>query len=143
MALRFPDSMEECIYFTRRIIGSGKAAAWVFRQPCTACKKGMMGKPVDEKTGKAKIRALEYTCSSCHASIEKKEYEETLSCNIQYTCPSCGKSGEAVAPFKRKSFEGVPAIVFQCASCSKKLGITKKMKEGKKKAAVDAEDDDF
>lgn len=143
MALPFPNSMDECVYFTRRVADKGKIIAWVPRQPCQACKKGMMGKPVDEKTGKAKIRAQEYSCSSCSNRVEKTEYEDTLMCNIQYTCASCGKSGEAQAPFKRKSFDGVPAIVFQCSSCNTKIGITKKMKEGKKKKAVDVGDDDF
>lgn len=135
--------MDECTYFTRRAAGKGKAIAWVFRKTCEKCKKGMMGKPLDEKTGRAKIRALEYACHECGYSVEKQEYEATLTCNIQYVCDGCNASGETTAPFKRKVFDGVPAIVFSCVSCGKKQGITKKMKEGKKKGKQEDTDDDF
>ncbi|MBW2966927.1 hypothetical protein KY362_00415 [Candidatus Woesearchaeota archaeon] len=124
-----PNSMEELIYFTRRNIGSGTAQAWVYKGPCPKCGKGKMGKPVDEKTGKVKIRAKEYVCPECGHSVEKKSYEETLHCEITYTCPECGNSGEAEVPFKRKKFQGMDAVVFQCGKCNAKIPITKKMKE--------------
>ena len=60
MALREPVSMDECVYFTNRNIGKGKIRAWVFRENCPKCNKGLMGKPRDSKTGKAKIRTEEY-----------------------------------------------------------------------------------
>jgi len=144
MALKKPNSMEECIYFTRRAMDSGKIMAWVFREACSKCKKGLMGKPVDAKTGSAKIRALEYVCPSCKYTVSKAEYEDTLTCNIEYTCPKCKKSGEATAPFKHKTFQGVPAIVFECGACKEKIGITKKMKATKKgkKAGSDKADSD-
>ena len=52
---------------------------------------------------------------------------------IQYTCPECGHEGEATTPYQKKTFEGVKGYVFECGGCGKKLAITKKMKEGKKK----------
>ncbi len=46
MALRQPESMDEVIYFTRRVIGNGKAVAWVYRKDCPEC-GAKMGNPVD------------------------------------------------------------------------------------------------
>ena len=88
-----------------------------------------MGKPVDEKTGKVKVRAKEYVCPECGYTVEKKAYEETLMCEIQYTCPECGNVGEESVPYKRKTFQGMKAIVFQCGKCKAKIPITKKLKE--------------
>ncbi|MBD3303717.1 hypothetical protein GF343_01105, partial [Candidatus Woesearchaeota archaeon] len=84
MVLRLPDSMEECVYFTRRNIDKGKVVAWVFKEKCPKCGKALMGKPKDEKTGKVKIRAKEYVCPECGYTAEKGEYEDTLTVNIQY-----------------------------------------------------------
>jgi len=131
--MKEPESMNECVYFTRRKIGDGKAMAWVLKQDCPECGKAKMGKPVDEKTGKPKIRAKEYVCPECKHTVEKKEYEETLMCGINYTCPACKKDGSIEVPFVRKSFQGVKAVVFKCEHCGEKIGITKKMKAPKKK----------
>ena len=133
MALRFPESMSECVYFTRRSIGNGKAVAWVFREECPSCKKALMSKPKDEKTGKAKIRASEYICPECNHSVEKAEYEDTLTCNIQYTCPECQNAGEVQVPYKRKSYKGAKSVLFNCEKCDAKIAITKKMKALKEK----------
>ncbi len=134
MTLKQPSSMEECVYFTQRNLGeTGFAKTWVFRNPCVKCKKALMGKPHDPKTGKAQIRAKEYVCPSCKYTVEKQEYEDTLTANIEYTCPSCNKDGETQVPYKRKKVEGVESIQFECKSCKTKLNITKKMKEIKKK----------
>ena len=142
MALKQPSSMDECIYFTRRtLMGAGKAMAWAIKQPCPKCKKAMMGKPVDG--GKVKIRAKEYVCPACSYTAEKLEYEATLTCDIIYTCPKCKHEGEASVPYKRKAWQGVKAIVFECGKCKEKLGITKKLKEGKKKDEDADDDDDF
>ena len=92
-----------------------------------------MGKPRDPKTGAAKIRAKEYVCPECNHTVEKIEYEDTLTANIAYTCPHCKNQGETTTPFKRKSFEGVKAIVFLCEKCKQKIPITKKMKAVGKK----------
>ena len=138
MALRFPESAEECVYLTRRTIKDGKVVAWVFKETCPKCKKAKMGKPKDEKTGKVKIRAKEYVCPECGHTVEKKAYEETLTCNIEYTCPHCGNKGELQVPFKRKKVQvfdeeaqkkkSMDAVKFQCQKCGKDILITKKMK---------------
>jgi predicted RNA-binding Zn-ribbon protein involved in translation (DUF1610 family) len=128
MTLKEPESMEECIYFTRRTIDNGKAMAWVFKEKCPKCGKALMGKPLDPKTGGAKIRAKEYVCPKCGYTVPKKEYEDTLTANIKYTCPKCGNQGETQIPFRRKSFQGVQALVFECGKCKAKIPITKKMK---------------
>lgn len=146
MAFEIPDSMDECIYFTRRMIGDGgkgKIMAWVIKELCPKCRKGKMGKPVED--GSVKIRAKEYRCPSCGHTVPKDEYEPTLTVMIKYTCPYCGNAGEATTPYKRKTFEGVPSYVFECSKCHKKIGITKKMKAPKKKGAKEeavADDDD-
>jgi predicted RNA-binding Zn-ribbon protein involved in translation (DUF1610 family) len=148
MALKFPNSMDECIYFTNRNIGenkNGKAICWVFKQDCPKCKKAKMGKPIDPKTKRPQIRAKEYVCPACNYTVEKVAYEESLTANIQYTCPKCGFEGEAQVPFKRKSINGVKTLRAFCEKCKEPIDVTKKMKEMKKKgkaAEEDALDDD-
>ena len=126
-----PESMEGLVYITNRIIGNGKIKAWVYKKECPKCHKVKMGKPVEK--GKVKIRAPEYVCPECGYREDKEEHEDTLTVEIKYTCPYCGNSGEATTEYKRKSFEGVKAYVFECGKCGKKIGITKKMKKPKKK----------
>ena len=50
MALKQPESMDECFYFTNRTLeeGKGRATAWVFKPDCPKCGKAKMGKPIDE-----------------------------------------------------------------------------------------------
>jgi|GEM_PF-245415 len=129
MAYNIPESMDDLVYFTRRKItgDKGPIIAWVPKLPCEKCKKGLMGKPRDEKTGRAKVRALEYICSSCGMSEEKKAHETKLSALIIYECPFCKKKGEITTAFARKSWYGKKAIVFACAGCGEKLGVTKKL----------------
>jgi len=138
MGLREPKSADECVYFTRRSMGSGSAKAWVFRGDCPKCKKGLMGKPRNPKTGKPKMRATEYVCPECGHSVEKVEYEESLTANVKYTCPKCGKSDETQVPFKRKKVKIfneedqkekiADALQIVCSKCNEKINITKKMK---------------
>ncbi|PIN81676.1 hypothetical protein COV11_01375 [Candidatus Woesearchaeota archaeon CG10_big_fil_rev_8_21_14_0_10_30_7] len=138
MSLKFPDSMDECAYFTRRANENSKSVVWVFKEKCPECKKGLMGKPRDPKTGKPKIRAKEYTCPECNHTVEKEEYEDTLTANIQYTCPECKHEGETQVSFKRKKVsrfneekgkkESVDAVAYECEKCKTKLLVTKKMK---------------
>ena len=97
-----------------------------------------MGKPRDEKTGRPKIRATEYTCPECSFTMEKGEYEDTLTVNIEYTCPHCEHKGETTESFKRKKVQrlneetgkkqAVETIRFQCGKCEANIDITKKMK---------------
>ena len=129
MGLEMPDTMDDCVYFTRRKFtpNKGKAVAWVRRIPCAVCKKGMMQKPKDEKKGTFKIRSKEFICTECGEVEEKSEHEKKLSAEIIYQCPFCSHDGEIVTPYARKSFYGKKAIVFNCEECDEKLGITKKM----------------
>ena len=139
--------MEECVYFTNRAIGekfTGNAKCWVFKELCPKCKKGMMGKPRAED-GHIQIRAKEYICPACKYTVEKQEYEDTLTANIEYKCPKCGNEAQHQMPFKRKSVMGVKTLRFQCSKCNENIDVTKKMKQIKKKgkaAAEDIDDDD-
>ncbi len=137
MALKYPESMDECVYFTRRAVDSGKAMAWVFKELCPKCKKSMLGKPVEK--GKVKIRAKEYVCPACDHTVEKQVYEDTLTANIAYTCPKCAFAGETQIPYKRKLHQGVKALVFECQKCKTRIPITKKMKTV---GGQDVEDDE-
>ncbi|MFC2135458.1 hypothetical protein ACFLTH_12665 [Bacteroidota bacterium] len=136
MSLKFPESMDECVYFTRRSVDGAKTVAWVFREQCTACGKALMGKPVEK--GKVKTRASEYVCPACNHTVSKDKYEDSLTCNIQYTCPKCFHEGEVQVPFKRKKVQlfdeetqkkkAADAVVFNCEKCEEKIFVTKKMK---------------
>ena len=142
MSLKFPDSMDECVYFTRRADGKAKSVCWVLKEKCSKCKKALMGKPVVD--GKVKIRAKEYVCPNCNHTEEKVAHEEHLTANVQYTCGKCAHAGEIQIQFKRKNVEGVKALVFNCDKCKERILITKKMKDPKKKgraAEEDADDD--
>ena len=124
--------MEKCLYFTNRTLGEkGKIKAWVYKKKCPKCGKAQMSKPINEKTGRPKIRATEYICPECKYVEGKEEHEESLFVEIMYTCPFCDFSGESTVPYKRRTFNGVKAIVFECGKCGEKIGISKKMKEKK------------
>ena len=133
MELKEPSSMNECIYFTNRNLGeNGSARAWVCRPLCPKCKKGRLGKPI-KKNGKVDKKADYYECPECKHQIPMEEEDKLLKVEVKYTCPYCKNVGEATTGYKREKFEGVPAYVFECQKCNKKIGITKKLKEGKKK----------
>ena len=140
MTLKKPSSVQECLYFTNRIIGSGRAVAWVFRKECPKCKKDIMGKP-QKKHGKIDKKADHYVCYSCGYKESSEQVENSLMLNVEYKCPHCGHEGEATSEYKRKTFEGVPSYVFECQKCRRKIGITKKLKEGKKKAKEEDADE--
>ena len=91
-----------------------------------------MGKPI-KKNGKPDKKAEYYECPECKYQIPIGEADKLLKVEVKYTCPYCGNVGEATPEYQRKNFEGVPAYIFVCEKCGKKIGITKKMKEGKKK----------
>jgi predicted RNA-binding Zn-ribbon protein involved in translation (DUF1610 family) len=142
MGLQMPNSVDECIYFTRRAFeNNGRSIAWVRKKPCPKCKKAVMGKPLDPKTKKPKIRADTYECPNCHFSEEKKAHEESLNVEILYTCPHCGNKGDATTQYKRKVWDGVKAYVFECGKCRKTIGLTKKMKERKSRGSSDDDDE--
>lgn len=134
MGFELPKDMSELTYFTRRTLGDkGKVMTWVPKESCTKCKKGLVAKPKDAKTGRPKIRSTEYVCDSCGEEYPKEEYEESLTAYVIFTCPHCGKSGEVKAPFKRKSIAGVKTLRVPCPFCGGNIDITKKMAEPKKK----------
>ena len=139
MSLTEPQSIDECIYFTNRFLdNNGYIRAWVLKEKCPKCNKELMSKPKNPKTGKPKIRADYYECSSCKHKENKEEYEEKLTVNIKYKCPYCSFESELQIPFKRKKIqrfneesqkkETVEATAFQCSKCGKSIYITKKMK---------------
>ena len=133
MALTLPTSMDDLLYFTIRDHKGFKAKAWVYKKECPQCHKAKMSKPVNEKTGKPKIRSTEYLCAGCGYSEDKKEHEASCTLEMKYTCPHCGKEGEGSCPYVRKTFMGVKSYIILCEHCSEKIPITKKMKEPKKK----------
>src|SRR3989344_4090690 len=139
MALQEPKSMDECVYFTNRIIGDkGKIRCWVLREKCSKCRKCLMGKPKNPKTGRAQIRAKEYKCLECGYTVAEQAYEDSLTASIQYICQYCANKGELQVPFKRKkvkvldeeNMKGklIESLRFQCQKCNKNLDVTKKMK---------------
>ena len=138
MTLREPESMDECVYFTNRAIGKGKVRAWVLREQCPKCGKGLMGKPRDRKTGKPMIRAEEYECPECRYNVPKEEYENTLTINVKYTCSKCSNEGEGSAPFQWKKVQrlneetgkkqSIDSIRLICSKCNEKIDVTRKMK---------------
>lgn len=128
MALQDPDSMEELVYFTNREFEEGgQVTCWVRKKECPKCGQGLMGKPRDEKTGGVKVRARIYACPDCGFTMNKKQYEETLTAEIRYTCPHCGKQGETTTLFKRKKIKGVETLRITCEHCGGTIDITKKM----------------
>ncbi|MBN1645897.1 hypothetical protein JW868_02545 [Candidatus Woesearchaeota archaeon] len=130
MTISMPESMDDCFYFTRRVIGNGKVVCWVSKPLCPKCKKAKMGKPVEK--GKVKIRATEYVCPSCNYTVGKAEFEPTLNAEAMYTCPHCRKEGGSTTPYKRKSIGGVQALRFACEHCGGFIDVTKKLAEKKK-----------
>lgn len=135
--LRKPSSMDECVYYTNRLLDKGEITAWVFKDKCPKCQKALMAKPKDPKTGKVKTKASIYLCPACNNSIPKQEYEDTLTINVEYTCP-CGHKGELQTPFQWKKTKiqdsetgkkkSVDVIKFSCEKCKKELYIARKMK---------------
>lgn len=134
MAFITPKSTNEVIYFTNRTLeNNGKIKAWAYKITCPECGKAKMGKPINPKTGRPKIRSTEYTCPECGFTEDKATHESKLTIQAIYTCPECGKEGEGETPYKRKSYLGVPSYIILCEHCNAKIALTKKMKTPKKK----------
>ncbi|MGM5480584.1 MAG: hypothetical protein ACQESC_03935 [Nanobdellota archaeon] len=134
MSITIPESMDDLLYFTRRKLeNDGRIMAWVYRPVCEKCKKGKMGKPVDQKTGRPKVRSKEYVCTECGYEVPKDDLEPSLFLEVKYTCPHCNHEDETTTPYKRKTYKGVPSYVFLCGGCGEKIAITKKMKKPKPK----------
>jgi len=140
MPLRQPESMDECVYFTRRTNPTGTIVAWVFRAQCPACNKGLMGKPIDKK-GKVLKKSPNYICKECKHEAEKEAYEDTLIVNIDYVCPHCGSHAECQVPFKRIKArildeatgkkKNCDVIRFPCAACKTDVDIIKTKTAGR------------
>lgn len=136
--MKDPESIEGCVYFTNRSDDKGYIKAWVLRDKCPNCGEGLMSKPKNPKTGRYKTRAAEYVCDKCGFTIDKNEYEDTLTINIKYKCPGCNYEGELELPFKREKIrivdeetgkkKSVEGIRFQCEKCKENIDIIKKMK---------------
>ena len=99
--------------------------------------KGAVGKPM-KKNGKIDKKAEICKCNSCGYEEPTEQAESGLVLNVDYKCPHCGNEGQTTTEYKRKTFEGVPSYIFECTKCKKKIGITKKLKEPKKKKIADA-----
>ena len=136
MALKKPESMDECVYFTNRDIGSGRAMAWVYRKQCPKCSEGVMGKPIN-KRGKPDKKAPVYECTKCHHQMSNEEAEKIMQLEVDYKCPHCGFEGQTATEYERKSFQGVQSYVFECQKCKAKIPLTKKLKDTKKKGKED------
>lgn len=95
-----------------------------------------MEKPL-KKGGKIDKKSEYYVCNSCGCQESNEQVENGLVLNVEYKCPYCGNEGETTTEYKRKTFEGVPSYVFECQKCHKKIGLTKKMKDTKKKGNED------
>lgn len=132
MTLTPPDSMDDCLYFTRRTMDNGKIMAWVERITCPKCEKGKIGKPL-KKDGKPLRKAEFYECPECKYQEPNQEHEEKLKMSVIYTCPHCSSQGDTSTEYNLKPFKGVKAYIFTCQKCGEKIPITKKMKKIKKK----------
>lgn len=148
MDYKFPDSMDELIYFTNRSLDSSKGfvKAWAYKVKCPKCGKSLLSKPVDPKTKRFKIRSSYYECPSCKYTIEKVDLEPSLSLEVVYKCPKCSNQSYVKMPFKRKSYQGAKAFVFDCDKCGYTIAITQKMKslknkKGKTVKVLDEDDD--
>ncbi|HLD87292.1 MAG TPA: hypothetical protein VJB12_04465 [Candidatus Nanoarchaeia archaeon] len=135
MALQKPQSMDECFYFSNRVLGDGKVMAWAMRPLCTKCGKGLLGKPI-KKNGKPDKKAPGYECPLCKHPETDESLSTSMMVSVEYICPKCRHSGETTTPYKRVKFQGVAAFVFQCQKCNEKIPITKKLKEIKGKDDV-------
>ena len=72
-------------------------------------------------------------CNKCNYQESNEDVEKDLKIEVNYKCPYCSFEGQTATEYERKNFEGVPAYVFACEKCGKKIGLTKKLKDSKKK----------
>ena len=132
MALERPKSMDGVAYYSRRKIGDkGEAEVWVFKKACECGK-------LPKRKGKFKETPPRYICE-CGKETPANEYEDLLTANIAYSCPSCGNSGELQMPFKRKNVsylnketgkrKAIKSLQFKCEKCGYTINFTKKLKK--------------
>jgi len=129
--MKEPESMNDLMFFTNRNMGASTIKAWVYRPLCAKCKKGRVGKPINPKSKAINKKAEYYECNHCKAQTPVEDIDKDLKVEVKYKCPGCGNEGFATTEYKRKTWQGVPAFVFECSKCKEKIGITKKMKKPK------------
>lgn len=128
----FPESMDDLLYFTNRKLPDGtRIIAWVERQTCAECGEADMGKPINEKTGKPKIRSSKYVCPECGHEEPKKQHEENCDIQIQYTNPEGTEKKTTTTKYKRRTWHGMKAFVFHNEFTDERFGITKRLKTRK------------
>jgi predicted RNA-binding Zn-ribbon protein involved in translation (DUF1610 family) len=132
--MQLPESMDEVLYFTNRKLEDGtRIIAFTRKKECPECQKALMGKPLDPKTKRPKVRSTTYECPECGYQEPKKAHEEEREVEIEYTNPEGTEKKHAKTPYTRKTWKGVPAFVFENEFTGEKMGVTKKMKAPKKK----------
>ncbi len=124
-----PQSMDDLLYFSNRKLPDGvRIIAWVEKISCPACGDALMGKPVDEKTGKVKIRAAEFVCPACGHTEPKAAHLKKLSMQVRYT-DTTGKNWKAATTeYKLRTWKGMKAYVFENEFTNEKMGVTKRLK---------------
>ena len=125
--MRKPESMDECVYFTRRSIDNGKIMAWVFKKQCSKCGSGFMVKPPN-KSGNPDKKSPIYVCNKCGHEEDNTTVESDLVVNVEYTCPHCLHEGQTTTEYKRKKIKGILSYVFECEKCKEQISISKKLK---------------
>jgi predicted RNA-binding Zn-ribbon protein involved in translation (DUF1610 family) len=130
----FPDSIDDILNFTNRKLPDGtKIVAYVPRQICPECKKADMGKPINEKTGRPKIRSKTYECPECGYEEPKQSHEDSCEVIVQYTNPEGTELKKTTASYERKTWRGMKSIIFHNEFLDERFGITKRMKTKKDK----------
>lgn len=124
-----PQSMDELLYFSNRRMPDGiRIIAWVDKVSCPECSKATMGKPVDPKTGKVKVRSAVYQCPGCGFEEPKAAHEKRLVMQVRYT-DETGKNWKAAqAPYQLKTWKGMKSYVFMNEFTGEKMGVTKRLK---------------
>ncbi len=124
-----PTSMEDLLYFSNRKMPDGvRIIAWVDKLTCEKCKKALMGKPINEKTGKVKIRAAVFVCPECEHEEPKTAHTKKLVMQIRYTDETGKNWKSAQTAYTLKTWKGMKAYVFQNEFTGEKMGVTKRLK---------------
>jgi len=87
-----------------------------------------MGKPVDPKTGKVKVRSTNFVCPNCGREESKAVHEKKLVMQIRYTNQTGKEWKSATTEYKLKTWQGMKAYVFVNEFTGEKMGVTKRLK---------------
>lgn len=124
-----PQQMDDLLYFSNRRLPSGiRMIAWVEKITCEGCKKALMGKPVDEKTGKVKIRSSIFVCPECGREEKKAVHTKKLTMQVRYTDETGKEWKKAETEYKLRTWQGMKAYVFDNEFTGKPMGVTKRLK---------------